>query len=98
CSRPRRVATDFVASFGEAEVRSDTLDLPTLAADPLFERRGWGALEGNGDRRAAWSLGPRSRVRLPFYSTGDKELYLRARSHESLGPAQNGRASCRERA
>jgi arylsulfatase A-like enzyme len=81
------VATDFVASFGEAEVRSDALDLPTLAADPLFERRGWSALTGTGDRRAAWSLGARSRVRLPFHSTGDKELYLRARSHESLGPA-----------
>jgi arylsulfatase A-like enzyme len=81
------VASDLVASFGEAEVRSDTLDLPFLAADPLFERRGWGPLEGPADRRAAWSLGPRSRVRLPLDSTGDKELHLRARSHESLGPA-----------
>jgi arylsulfatase A-like enzyme len=81
------VAADFVAAFGEAEVRSDALDLPFLAADPLFERRGWDRLEGSGDRRAAWSLGLRSRVRLPFQSTGDKELYLRARAHESLGPA-----------
>ena len=87
CARARPTAVDLVQGFGEAELRSDDLDLPALAADPGFERRGWSRLEGAGDHRLAWTLGPRSRLRLPFQSTGDKELRMRVRSHESLGPS-----------
>jgi arylsulfatase A-like enzyme len=87
CSPGRRTAVDLVPSFAEAEVRDDELDLASLASDPGFERRGWSPLEGQGDRRMAWALGPRSRLRLPLQSTGDKELRMRVRSHESLGPS-----------
>jgi hypothetical protein len=83
----RPVAVDLLQSFrSEAELRGDELDLVTLASDPWFERRGWGRLEGPPGRRMAWAQGRRSRLRLPFNSTGDKELYLKVRSHESLGP------------
>jgi len=87
CAKPRPAAVDLIQGFGEAELRADELDLATLAADPGFERRGWSRLEGPADRRMAWTVGPRSRLRLPFQSTGDKELYLKVRSHESLGPS-----------
>ena len=87
CAPERRTAVDLVQSFAEAEVRGDDLDLATLAADPAFERRGWSRLEGPAGRRMAWAQGPRSRLRLPFQSTGDKELYMKVRSHESLGPS-----------
>jgi arylsulfatase A-like enzyme len=78
---------DLLRSFGEAELRGDELDLGYFASDPAFERRGWSRLEGPPGRRLAWAQGARSRLRLPLHSTGDKELYLRARAHESLGPA-----------
>jgi arylsulfatase A-like enzyme len=87
CAPARPVAVDLLRSFGEAELRGDELDLATLAADPSFERRGWSRLEGPPGRRLAWAQGARSRLRLALHSTGDKELYLRARAHESLGPA-----------
>ena len=87
CAPERRTAVDLVQTFAEAELRGDELDLATLAADPAFERRGWSRLEGPAGRRMAWAQGPRSRLRLPFQSTGDKELYMRVRSHESLGPS-----------
>jgi arylsulfatase A-like enzyme len=77
---------DMVKSFAEAELRSDELDLAYLASDPSFERRGWSRLEGPPGRRTAWAQGRRSRLRLPFHSAGDKQLTLRARAHESLGP------------
>lgn len=83
----RPVAVDLLQSFrSEAELRGDELDLAALASDPWFERRGWGPLEGPPGRRMSWALGRRSRLRLPFHSPGDKELYLRVRAHESLGP------------
>jgi arylsulfatase A-like enzyme len=87
CAPARPVAVDLLRSFGEAELRGDELDLATLAADPSFERRGWSRLEGPPGRRMAWAQGARSRLPLPLHSAGDKELYLRARAHESLGPA-----------
>jgi len=85
CARPRPTAVDLVQGFAEAELRADSLDLPALASDPGFERRGWSRLEGPPGHPLAWAQGPRSRLRLPFQSTGDKELYLRVRSHDSLG-------------
>jgi arylsulfatase A-like enzyme len=77
----------MVKSFAEAELRGDELDLAYLASDPWFERRGWSRLEGPPGRRLAWAQGRRSRLRLPLHSIADKELYLRVRAHESLGPA-----------
>ena len=87
CARARPTVVDLVQGFAEAELRSDELDLRALASDPGFERRGWSRLEGPADHRMAWAQGPRSRLRLPFQSTGDKELQMRVRSHESLGPS-----------
>jgi choline-sulfatase len=87
CAPARPTAVDLLRSFGEAELRGDELDLGYLASDPGFERRGWSRLEGPPGRRLAWAQGARSRLRLPLHSTRDKELYLRARAHESLGPA-----------
>jgi len=87
CAPARPTAVDLLRSFAEAELRGDELDLGYLASDPSFERRGWSRLEGPPGRKLAWALGARSRLRLPLQSTGDKELYLRARAHESLGPA-----------
>jgi len=87
CAPARPTAVDMVKSFADAELRGDELDLAYLASDPSFERRGWSRLEGPPGRRMAWAQGRRSRLRLPFHSTGDKELYLRGRSHESLGPS-----------
>ena len=85
CAPARPVAVDLIQGFAEAELRADELDLAALASDPGFERRGWSRLEGPADHRMAWAQGPRSRLRLPFQSTGDKELRVRVRSHESLG-------------
>jgi arylsulfatase A-like enzyme len=86
CSKPARSpALDLVADLRSAEIRSDFLDLPFLAADPLFERRGFARLETSGSRALAWSVRKEARLVLPFHSTGDKELRIRARSHESLG-------------
>ena len=87
CAKARPTAVDMVQGFAEAELRADGLDLAALASDPGFERRGWSRLEGPADHRMAWAQGPRSRLRLPFQSTGDKELRMRVRSHESLGPS-----------
>jgi arylsulfatase A-like enzyme len=87
CAPARPVAVDLLQSFADAELRGDELDLAHLASDPSFERRGWSGLEGPAGHRMAWMQGRRSRLRLPFHSTGDKELYLRVRSHESLGPS-----------
>jgi arylsulfatase A-like enzyme len=87
CTRQRSRTLDLLAAFSEADVRSDGLDLPALAADPYFEKRGFLPLEGSGAARLAWMVGGTSRLRLPFHSTSDKELRLRARCHESLGPA-----------
>ena len=87
CAPERPIAVDLLRSFGEAELRGDELDLAILASDPSFERRGWSRLEGPPGRRLAWAQGARSRLRLTLHSTGDKELYMRARAHESLGPA-----------
>jgi arylsulfatase A-like enzyme len=87
CAPARPAAVDLLATFAEAELRGDEMDLAFLASDPSFERRGWGRPEGLPGRRITWAQGRRSRLRLPFHSTQDKELYLRARSHESLGPA-----------
>jgi arylsulfatase A-like enzyme len=87
CAPPARpIAVDLLKAFGDAELRSDELDLASLASDPFFERRGWSRLEGPPGRRLAWAQGKRSRLRLPFHSASDKELYLKVRSHESLGP------------
>ena len=86
CTPSRRSNVDLVQSFAEAEVRSDELGLVAFASDPGFERRGWSPLEAQGDRRMVWAQGPRSRLRLPFHSTADKELHIRVRAHESLGP------------
>jgi arylsulfatase A-like enzyme len=85
CAPARPTAVDLLKAFAEAELRGDELDLGALAADPSFERRGWGRLEGPPGRRIVWAQGRRSRLRLPFHSKGDKELVLRGRSHESLG-------------
>jgi len=87
CAPARPVAVDLVRSFPEAELRADAMDLAALASDPGFERRGWSRLEGPAGRRTAWAHGARSRLRLPFQSKGDKELRLRVRAHESLGPS-----------
>jgi arylsulfatase A-like enzyme len=87
CAPARPTAVDLLAAFADADLRGDDLDLATLAADPGFERRGWSRLEGPAGHRMAWAQGPRSRLRLPFHSTGDKQLYMRLRSHESLGPS-----------
>lgn len=88
CSKPpRSVALDLVASFKEAEVRSDSLDLRFLASDPAFDRRGFSGLETAGSRYLAWTVRKEARIVLPFHSTGDKELQMRIRSHESLGPS-----------
>jgi len=87
CTPARPTSVDLLKSFADAELRGDELDLAYLASDPSFERRGWSRLEGPAGHRMAWMQGRRSRLRLPFHSTGDKELYLRVRSHESLGPS-----------
>ena len=87
CPRRAGQTLDLLAAFGEADLRADGLDLPALAADPFFEKRGFGPLEGRGASRLAWMLGGSSRLRLPFHTTGDKELRLTARCHESLGPS-----------
>jgi arylsulfatase A-like enzyme len=83
----RQQVLDLAAAFREADVRSDSLDLALLAADPFFEKRGFLPLEGSGAARITWMAGGTSRLRLPFHTTSDKELRLRARCHESLGPA-----------
>jgi arylsulfatase A-like enzyme len=87
CTRERARTLDLLAALGEADLRSDGLDLPALAADPYFEKRGFLPLEGQGAGRFTWMVGGTSRLRLPFHSTSDKELRLRARCHESLGPS-----------
>jgi arylsulfatase A-like enzyme len=84
---PRTARLDLLAEFRQADVRSDSIDLPALSADPFFEKRGFSAPEGNGAGRLVWMLGGTSRLRLPFHSASDKELTLRARTHPDLGPS-----------
>jgi arylsulfatase A-like enzyme len=95
CRAPAPTAHDLVSGFAEAEVRSDFLDLGFLAADPGFARRGWAPPERaeDGSGLLAWAVDGRSRLALPFHSAGDKELYLRGRSHESLGASLRLRLS-----
>jgi arylsulfatase A-like enzyme len=80
-------ARDLLADLAEADLRADSHDLAGLAGDPLFERRGWAPVARSARGALAWTQGLASRLRLPLHSTGDKELRLVVRAHESLAPA-----------
>jgi arylsulfatase A-like enzyme len=74
---------DLLAQFGDAELRSDALDLPFLLAQGGLARSGWLEQEGT---RPLWSRRTQASLQLPFCSTADKELRLRAYAHRELGP------------
>jgi arylsulfatase A-like enzyme len=84
CAPGRGVApgSDLLASFDDAETRSDWLTLPYLL--PLQEnlrKQGW--LESDA---GLWGRRLSVRLTLPFFLPQDKELSLRARCHPSLSP------------
>jgi len=87
CARAPETRFDLLAAFPDAELELDALDLGFLAADAQFDKRGWSRPEASGNSLLTWAVGGRSRLRLPLHSVGDKELRLRGRCHESLGPS-----------
>lgn len=87
CGGSGVLTRDLLSHLDEADLRADSHSLPDLASDPRFQLRGWDAPERTPGGPLVWTLGDASRVRLPLHSTGDKQLRLVARAHESLGPA-----------
>lgn len=79
---PPSATRNLISLFGEAEVRSDALDLPYLA--PL-RGPGW-AEAGPPGAPVLWTRRASAELHMPFFSTADKELALRVRCQGSLGP------------
>jgi arylsulfatase A-like enzyme len=86
CTPPPEARQDLLAAPADAELRSDTLDLAFLERHGALGQRGLGPLEGRAGQGLVWMLGEKARLALPFRTTGDKQLRVQARCHESLGP------------
>jgi arylsulfatase A-like enzyme len=86
CTGVPEARRDLLAAPADAELRSDTLDLGFLERQGALGQRGLGPLEGRAGHGLVWMLAARARLALPFRTASDKELRVRARCHESLGP------------
>ena len=84
CRSREALVLDLVQSFEQAELRSDTLNLPFLLTRKDLPRRGW--QEPRPGATPLWSRWSTATLTLPFDSTASKELHFKARCHAELGP------------
>jgi arylsulfatase A-like enzyme len=83
---PRAVQLRLAERLDEAEIRSDSLDLPFLVADHRLRKPQWQEPQEGEGGLVVWTHGKNADLALPIATGAAKELRIRARCHMALGP------------